>query len=81
LSEKRLNWEGYDAVVVLGHPEYYPKFGFLPSIEYGIQSEYEIPDEAFMVIELKKGILNGKQGTIQYHPTFKNLLQPVWLKG
>jgi len=45
----------------------------LYSIEYGIQSEYEVPDEAFMVIELKKGILNGKQGTIQYHPTFENL--------
>jgi hypothetical protein len=32
--------QGYDAVVVLGHPEYYPKFGFVPSVKYQIKSIY-----------------------------------------
>lgn len=62
--------QGYDAIVVLGHPEYYPKFGFVPSIEYGIKSEYEVPDEAFMVLELKKSSMKGKKGMIKYHDAF-----------
>lgn len=39
--------QGYAAVVVLGHPNYYPKFGFVPSVKYGIKSEYAVPDEVF----------------------------------
>jgi len=62
--------QGYDAVVVLGHPEYYPKFGFIPSVKYGIKSEYDVPDEAFMVLELKEGSLKNKNGVIKYHSTF-----------
>jgi putative acetyltransferase len=62
--------QDYDAVVVLGHPDYYPKFGFLPSVKYGIKSEYDVPDEVFMVLELKKGALDGKEGTIKYHEAF-----------
>ena len=65
--------EGYDAVVVLGHPEYYSKFGFLPSIQYGIKSEYDVPDEVFMILELENGVLNKKQGTIKYHEAFGNV--------
>jgi len=62
--------QGYDAVVVLGHPDYYPKFGFTPSEKYGIKSEYDVPDDVFMILELKKGALNKKQGTIKYHEAF-----------
>ena len=62
--------QGYDAIVVLGHPEYYPKFGFVPSLEYGIKSEYDAPDEAFMVLELKESSLKDKNGIIKYHAAF-----------
>ena len=34
---------GYAAVVVLGHPGYYPRFGFVPSVNYGMKSEYDVP--------------------------------------
>ena len=64
---------GYVAVVVLGHPEYYPRFGFAPASRFGIRSEYHVPDEAFMVRELEAGMLTGKAGTIRYHPAFANL--------
>jgi len=60
----------FDAVVVRGHPEYYPKFGFVPSVKYAISSEYEVPDDTFMVLELKKDSLRGKQGVIKYHEAF-----------
>jgi len=60
----------YDAIVVLGHPEYYPRFGFVPSVNYGIDSEYNVADDTFMVLELTKGALDGKHGTIRYHEAF-----------
>ena len=64
---------GYDAVVVLGHADYYPRFGFVPSVAYGIVSSYDVPDEIFMVKELKKGGLKGVQGTVSYHDLFKEV--------
>ena len=38
---------GYGAVVVLGYPDYYPQFGFVPSVNFGIKSEYDVPPEVF----------------------------------
>ena len=64
---------GFCAVVVLGHPEYYPRFGFLPSRRFGIDSAYAVPDEAFMALELQEGSLDGKSGRVQYHAAFSNL--------
>ena len=64
---------GYGAVIVLGHPEYYPRFGFRPSIVYDISSEYQVPEEVFMVIELQPGYLDGASGAIKYHPAFNNV--------
>ncbi len=62
--------KNYEAVVVLGYQDYYTRFGFSPSIEYGIKSEYDVPPEVFMVKELKKGVLVGKSSTIKYHSLF-----------
>lgn len=59
-----------DAVVVLGHPDYYPKFGFIPSVEFGIKPELDVPEEVFMVQELKKGCLDGRKGMVKFHEAF-----------
>lgn len=64
---------GYAAVMVLGHPDYYPRFGFEPSVNFGIKSEYDVPAEVFMVLELHKGVLKGKTGIIKYHQVFNEL--------
>jgi putative acetyltransferase len=61
---------GFDAVVVLGHPGYYPRFGFLPASRFEIACEYDVPDDVFMALELQEGGLRGKAGTIRYHPAF-----------
>jgi putative acetyltransferase len=58
------------AVAVLGHTGYYPRFGFLPATRFGIHCEYDVPEEAFMIIELQKGYFHGKAGTIHYHHAF-----------
>jgi len=61
---------GFGAVIVLGHAEYYPHFGFAPASRFGLGCEYDVPDEVFMALELYQGILQGKSGTIRYHPAF-----------
>jgi putative acetyltransferase len=57
-------------VVVLGHPEYYPRFGFLPAARLFLRCEYDVAEEVFMVRELREGALCGLSGTIRYHPVF-----------
>jgi putative acetyltransferase len=69
---KRCQSAGFDAIVVLGHPGYYPRFGFVPSVNYNIVSEYDVPDEAFMILELSKGCLKKKHGKIKYHEAFSD---------
>jgi putative acetyltransferase len=61
---------GHDVVVVLGHPEYYPRFGFTPARQKGLSCEYPVPDEVFMVVELRPGALGGRQGLVKYRPEF-----------
>ena len=46
---------GQSVVVVLGHPAYYPRFGFTPASRAGLRCEYPVPDEHFMVLELLPG--------------------------
>ena len=61
------------AVVVLGHPEYYPRFGFVPASELAIRSEYDVPDEAFMIAELEPGSLRGVTGLVRYDEGFASV--------
>jgi putative acetyltransferase len=64
---------GAGAVVVLGHPRYYPRFGFVPSSRFGISSEYDVAEDVFMVLELAPGCLCGATGTICYPEAFGEL--------
>jgi putative acetyltransferase len=60
---------GCDVVVVVGHPGYYPRFGFAPASRKGLRCEYPVPDEVFMVAELKPDALRGR-GLVKYRPEF-----------
>jgi putative acetyltransferase len=62
---------GYGAAVVLGHPAYYPRFGFLPAHRFGLGCEFPSPPEAFMAMELAPGGLGGAAATVHYHPAFR----------
>ncbi|MGI9108250.1 MAG: GNAT family N-acetyltransferase [Pyrinomonadaceae bacterium] len=64
---------GCEVVVVLGHPEYYPRFGFIPASQKGLRCEYPVPDEVFMVIELKSNVLAGREGLAKYRPEFSEV--------
>jgi putative acetyltransferase len=64
---------GAGAIFVLGHPGLYSRCGFTPASGFGIGCEYDVPDEAFMAIELTPRFLAAKPGTIKYHECFANL--------
>ena len=64
---------GFGAVVVLGHPAYYPRFGFSSSARFGIGCEYDVPEEVFMVAELQAGFLGGASGKVKYHAAFSDV--------
>lgn len=61
---------GYKSVIVLGHDKYYPKFGFIPASNYGIKAPFEVPDEAFMALELVSNGLESVSGTVVYAKEF-----------
>jgi len=60
----------YGVVVVLGHPHYYPRFGFTPAKPLGIAWEHDAPEEAFMVKEIQEGALAQIRGVVKYRPEF-----------
>lgn len=61
---------GHQIVVLLGHPEYYPRFGFERASLYGLFLPIEVPDESFMALELASGALEAVSGVVDYHPAF-----------
>ena len=65
--------EGYGLIAVLGHPQYYPRFGFTPAAPHGLASTYDVPDEVFMVQALQPDVLGKLSGTLVYHPCFDAL--------
>ena len=66
----RCRHQGVGVVVVLGHHDYYPRFGFRPAPARGLTCEYKSPPESFMVIELRPGALDDCRGLVRYHPSF-----------
>ena len=64
---------GFDSIIVLGHKDYYPKFGFKRASKWNIKCCFEVPDEAFMAVELIDGALRGKEGTIKYPDEFMDV--------
>lgn len=66
-----LRESGYPFVIVLGHPEYYPRFGFERASKYRLQSQWEgIPDEVFMVVVFNSDEIPKHGGVIRYRDEF-----------
>ncbi|MGD9638004.1 MAG: GNAT family N-acetyltransferase [Alphaproteobacteria bacterium] len=61
---------GFSSVVVLGHPRYYPKFGYQPASNWNIKPPFDVPDDCFMAIELVHNGLKGVSGTVLYPEEF-----------
>ena len=61
---------GYKSIIVLGHEDYYTRFGFNPACKWGIKAPFDVPDESFMALELEDGILGDVSGTVVYCKEF-----------
>jgi putative acetyltransferase len=61
---------GIQAIVVLGAPAYYQRFGFISAKERSLSCEYDVPEGAFMVLELVHGALENCAGIVRYRPEF-----------
>ncbi|MEG4024628.1 N-acetyltransferase [Microcoleus sp. S13C4] len=68
---KECGRSGFQAVVVLGHQDFYSRFGFIPASRKSLKCEYDVPDEAFMVLELESGALEDCSGTVKYRSEFR----------
>jgi putative acetyltransferase len=58
-------------VIVVGHPGYYPRFGFEPAGKHGLRCQWDsVPEEAFMTLILDPGAMAGVSGVAMYRPEF-----------
>ena len=61
-------------VIVLGHPDYYPRFGFERASAHGIDCQWQVPDEAFMIRILDAEAMAGAAGVAHYRPEFDTVI-------
>jgi hypothetical protein len=61
---------GHNVIVVVRHPDYYPRFGFSSARAKGLEVPFPVPDEAFMVLELIPGALKGISGVVKHPSAF-----------
>ncbi len=54
-------------IIVLGHEDYYPKFGFKTASKFGILCQWEgVPDDAFMIMIIDEAKMKGVHGVAKY---------------
>ena len=71
----RIRSAGCPFVVVLGHHDYYPRFGFKRASQYGVRCQWEgVPDEAFMILVLDREVIPVGGGIVQYRDEFKEAI-------
>ncbi len=70
---ERSRKKGHSVVAVVGHAEYYPRFGFTPATQYGLRSPFPVPDEAFMAIALASNGLDAVSGVVRYSTPFNEV--------
>jgi putative acetyltransferase len=69
-----LRERGCSFVVVVGHPEYYPRFGFEPASKHRLVSQWDgVPDPAFMVLVLNADRMAGVSGVAKYRDEFNDV--------
>lgn len=72
-GNERLRDAGHPFVIVVGHAEYYPRFGFTPASKHGIRCEWDLPDEVFMLAVLDPVKMQGVSGLAKYRHEFSTV--------
>lgn len=61
---------GFTSIILLGHPTYYPRFGYQPADQWGLTNPWKITGEPWMATELVEGSLSGKAGLVVFPEVF-----------
>ena len=69
-GNRRIGEAGHPFVIVLGHPQFYPRFGFTPASARSIRCQLDVPDDVFMVLILDSTKTEGMTGLAQYRSEF-----------
>lgn len=72
-GNRKLKATGCPFIVVVGHADYYPRFGFQPASNFGIQCEWPVPDNVFMVLILDAEKMEGISGLAKYRHEFSTV--------
>ena len=64
---------GCPFIIVLGHAEFYPRFGFTSAKPYGITCDWDVPDDVFMIAMLDPGKMIGVSGRAAYRHEFSTV--------
>lgn len=71
-AHQRAKKLGYAAIVLLGHKDYYPRFGYKKASLFGVSFPFNAPDDCCMVAELRKNALRGISGVVCYSQAFSS---------
>ena len=69
-GNQKLKNDGCPFIIVLGHADYYPRFGFIPASTLGIKCEWDVPDDVFMLLVLDQAKMQGVSGVAKYRDEF-----------
>ena len=69
----KLKGAGWPFIIVLGHANFYPRFGFKPARPLGITCEWEVPEDVFMVLVLDREKMSGVSGLAKYRHEFSTV--------
>ena len=72
-GNRKLKDAGCPCIIVLGHANYYPRFGFRPANTHGIKCEWEVPDDVFMMLVLNQEKMQGVSGLAKYRHEFTSV--------
>lgn len=72
-GNRRMKDAGRPFIIVLGHADFYPRFGFTPACTRGIKCEWEVPDDVFMLLVLDETKMQGVSGPAKYREEFSTV--------
>ena len=73
-GNQRLREAGYPFIIVLGHPAFYPRFGFRRASTLAVKCEWDVPDDVVMLLILDESELQGISGLVKYRHEFSGVL-------
>lgn len=72
-GNQKLKDAGCPFIIVVGHADYYPRFGFRPASEHGIKCQWDVPDDVFMLLVLDEAKMEGVSGLAKYRHEFSSV--------